>query len=302
MSDSSHYNVTTEDAAIIEKAFMNSSLNALPWHQELPSLHIVQAQFQDAIKEHNLRQTALGSTLTELSERKTASGWLIIDGLPKTIHPHLNIGLCSYLIGEISEVPGAGAYISQVREQADAQSDRPSHANNLAFELHTDRSFLKEGRPEFQLLQSVYNPSGYGGLSEVANIDEAIAALEPNDAQKTIRLLSEENFLFPAPPHSNPQGGDMVQGAILDPMPSNRGQHFIRFRQDGLVSITKEAGNAVVSLVNVLNKVKKQFLLQDGQILVTDNWRALHGRTNILSNPTRPRELNKSYVDISPVA
>lgn len=301
MSDLSYFNVTAADADLIERVFINSRLNSLPWHQELPSLFAVKTLFQDAIRKFGLCETSLGQTLQELSARKPESGWLIIDDLPKSIHPHVLLGLCSYLIGDITEVPGAGPYISQVKEQADAQSDRPSHANNLSFELHTDRSFLKESRPEFQLLQSVYNPAGYGGLSEVANIDEALSVLNPDTAQSTISALSEENFLFPAPPHSNPKGGDMIQGAILEAVSGTLNRHYIRFRQDGLLALTDEAQNAVALLVDALNKVKTQFLLEDGQILITDNWRALHGRTNILSNPLRPRELNKSYVDIAPV-
>jgi hypothetical protein len=300
MSDIPYFYVSNQTATRIERAFHSSPLKDVDWHTALPPVNSVQELFRKAIAEYHLRSTMLGHELNELSTRRSAKGWVVIEGLPRNVHPHFLLGLCSYLIGDISEVPDAGPYISQVKELPDAQLSRPSHANKLSFELHTDRSFLKEGRPEFQLLQSVYNPAGFGGLSEAANIDDAVAVLEPRCAKQVIRLLKAENFLFPAPPHTNPSGGDMIKGAILDNASLFSKKHYVRFRQDGLASLTSEASGAVNALVVALNKVKSQFLLEDGQILITDNWRVLHGRTAIEANPERPRELNKSYVDTDP--
>jgi hypothetical protein len=269
-------------------------LNAIAWQPKLPPLNVVAEQFQTVIERHKLRDTSLGQTLYDFGQREYDSGWFTIGNLPEKIHPNTMLCLCTYLMGSVYEVPGVGTYIMSVKEDSSLQANRPTHANSVAFAPHTERSYLSEGRPEFQFLYSIHNPPGRGGLTEITSISDTLAALDSKQAGETIRILSREDFLFPPAPSQS--SGDMVRGSILEPMPGKPGEYSVRLRQDGLMPVTVEARQAVDALVDALNRVKKQFLLVKGQILAMDNRRAMHGRTEIISDPQHPRELNKIYV------
>jgi L-asparagine oxygenase len=77
-------------------------------------------------------------------------------------------------------------------------------------------------------------------------------------------------------------GNDFIEGDIRGPFPIISGETndpMLIFDQDLMFGITEEANNLIKKIIDIYYKYRNQHNLQTGEIILIDNMRAVHGRS-----------------------
>ncbi|KAK6348732.1 hypothetical protein TWF718_006519 [Orbilia javanica] len=157
------------------------------------------------------------------------------------------------------------------------------------FPWHTDCSF--EANPPRHFALHVLHADRFGGGSlSLVRTSDIVQEL----CEETISRLSMPEFAFAVPDEFDKGTSSTLVGALLD---MSNGEPKLRFRRDILSPLTKQAEAALEELDKVLDecqsssgrslrKVMKAEDLPDGMVIVVDNAKWLHARSQV-SDPDR---------------
>lgn len=195
-------------------------------------------------------------------------------------------------LGTPSAVGNGDGVIHDVRPRAIGEQ-RDLSTTRKPFPLHTDSTAL--ARPhDYVCLACVSAPGDGGGESMVMGLGEIEDGLTPDTRATLARPL------FPFPLNDPDEGQGVRWSSVL-------GEGSIRFRSDvlelgELVSgsdMEDGARRSVEELEAVLGDERRRLVrgLRPGDVLIVDNRRALHGRTEITAEADRHMRRIKVYAD-----
>lgn len=161
------------------------------------------------------------------------------------------------------------------------KSARPAYFTADAFSLHTDMSYV-DHPPKFLLTHCVYPDESGGGITLFS--DCRAAFLQMPETERSI--LSQPIFRFAYPPGC--PLGESNSLPIHDP-----GASMWRFRLDGMI-IPDDAGDVVMEFSRRLNQLTQKIALKRGDLVIMDNHRIAHGRTQFDAAKSR-RHLRRIY-------
>jgi alpha-ketoglutarate-dependent taurine dioxygenase len=282
-------------------SFISGELAATDWprlergsQEEL--LKRARAVIQDRVTAGKLRLAEIAPDLATLVGPRPPWGLAILKGLDDVGLPRAAIFLLGEILGYVMKYPGEGDYLIEVREDPTATAARPGFNNSREFFGHTDLSYT-DCPPPFFFLHSLLNDESQGGLSEFADLTDILAEL----SDEQIAVLKEPLFLFPAPTHFA-KGGGAIRQPVLRTAPPMTPEYSVRFRRDALRTTSRPAIDAVIALVQAVEKVQQEFFLEPHAVAIINNERVLHGRTAFLAGGSSGsiRHINRIYIDFEP--
>jgi gamma-butyrobetaine dioxygenase len=190
----------------------------------------------------------------------------------------------SGLTNQMQELGESVSYFGQplVMDVKPQPNYQPVSSGGTAyFDLHTDLTF-QETPPELFGLLCV-DSDKEGGDSLVADGYEVL-----NKMQDDLNDLRNTDVTFPTPAHI---AGKSVVRRIVSGDPSSP---TIRFRSDLALGAGAEASELIQRFSTVTRATMQVMHLSPGDLLVVDNHRILHGRTEITANPSK-RHLLRMY-------
>jgi len=231
---------------------------------------------------------SLSAQISTLRRDIRPNGLVVINSLPVVHDSQRTVAVVGAILGRLTRFADEGNYIIAIKEQLTQSGDRPSFANSRPFFLHIDRSYAPEP-PEYFGMHAVWNNQGEGGRSTFCDINLATRFLTP----EVLHELQLPNFLFPAPAHC--RGGERVCESIL----TQDGDGWrVRFRRDNLASKTRAGIEAVIALIQAMNRATFEMMLSTNSIVLINNRTFLHGRTAFVASGDAhtPRHLNRAYI------
>lgn len=162
--------------------------------------------------------------------------------------------------------------------------EKPAYFTANDFPLHTDVSYVPTP-PEFMLLHCVHPDPGGGGVTVMADCDQAAALISAPERATLARSVF--NFLYPP----NCPVGESDVHAICE-------SELWRFKHSAM-RIPPFAESAVASFHQALMQVSITLFLERGDLLIADNHRIAHGRTafNPVSDHGPGRHIMRVYAN-----
>lgn len=227
---------------------------------------------QAAVRGNVLGEDGAPADAHSLLETLAATGIALIRNLDPS-SPEVILGVANLIgtldLGIDEELAGPTVMDLRVRESrigADkiTPEEKPAYFTSNFFPLHTDVSYVPTP-PEFMLLHCAHPDPGGGGVTLLADCDEAAALISAQDRA----MLSQQVFKFLYPP--NCPVGESDTHAICAPQ-------LWRFKHAAMC-IPHFAESAVANFHRALEQVSVTFFLERGDLLIVDNYRIAHGRT-----------------------
>jgi alpha-ketoglutarate-dependent taurine dioxygenase len=231
----------------------------------------------------------LARNIQNLNSCNNNTGLLLVKNLPPSNSKSLVL-LIAEILGSTAKIEGEGDYIMDIKEKSNSFEKRPSYENTKAFYLHTDLSYIFNP-PLFIGMHCQANNIEDGGYSIFCDLNVILQSL----SSMTLGELQKPQFLFEAPSHYN--GNSIVKFPILT-RSDNSDSWSIRFRKDNLKSETASGSEAIVELIEAMNKNSFEIMPEKNSIVLLNNKSFLHGRTAYFGgNKINPRHLNRVYVN-----
>lgn len=158
-----------------------------------------------------------------------------------------------------------------------------SYAGTAKLDLHTDVSWVSV--PPRYVVMMCIDPGDGSGVPLVSDGWKGLADL-PRD---TIEQLKAQEVTFAAPSHVDHWG---CTAPIISQYDA---RYQIRFRSDLL---TEDTTNAIDLFREAIKKHAIQLVISPGSVWIVDNYRVLHGRTEI--NMSSKRALKRMYALANP--
>ncbi|MBA6440672.1 TauD/TfdA family dioxygenase [Streptomyces sp. GMR22] len=248
---------------------------------------------QTVLEELTQAVPALADLTRQAGEHLDVHGAVRFTGLPVACDVAL-IGLLAAFGRPTSRGNGAPAerLIYEVAPDDAASGPTNLSKGRAAQKPHTD-SPVQHRPHEFLALACVTGDPAGGGLSTVVRVDDVATALDERDGGATTALLREETFPF----LETPLGLDEppVIAPVLRLTPEGRWR--VRFRHDALVAgfqrhpdVTSAAHREAVDAFTTLATdpaLTATFQLAPGDMVLLDNTRVMHGRTEITGTAER---------------
>jgi len=226
-----------------------------------------------------------------LAERIGEHGWLLVRGVPCWIGNVVLLDLAASF-GRITrhgpnlrDPTREGEAVGIIRSLAKPIADRSGTTmlSTMATDhhLHTDESFYPA--PSRFLLLHCWRPDpAGGGLSLIAAVEEVLARLTPAERENAARFRYRWRG---------------VEAPILSEMP---GQAWPRLRfnvrEADCLENPRAPGDALAQrFAHAADEAALELPMAQGDCLVLDNWRVMHGRTAFA--PDSPRLLKRVGVD-----
>ncbi|MGA6159479.1 TauD/TfdA family dioxygenase [Stenotrophomonas sp. NPDC087984] len=248
---------------------------------------------QTVLEELKQAVPALPDLIRQAGEQLDVHGAVRFTGLPVACDVAL-IGLLAAFGQPTSRGNGAPAerLIYEVAPDDAATGPTNLSKGRAAQNPHTD-SPVQHRPHEFLALACVTGDPAGGGLSTVVRADEVAAALDERDGGATTALLREEKYPF----LDTPLGLD--EPPVIAPVlrRTSQGRWRVRFRRDALVAgfqrhpnVTSAAHRAAVDAFTTMATdpaLTATFQLAPGDMVLLDNTRVMHGRTEITGTAER---------------
>lgn len=212
--------------------------------------------------------------------------------LPKVENPTILTALIACSLGKMIREYEGGELIKKIKAKASLELEtsigRPSSKDTQEFFLHTDLSYTVEP-PPYILMHSISNPPNCGGKNTLCSLDETLKVL----SQAAYTNLHKPEFIFSVPEYAS-----LHDSLVCSILSKKHNFESIRFRRDGLRTLTKNALKAVEELLSVINSCTREVFLEKNSALLIDNRRCLHGRLGILpqSRGFVQRYFNQAYI------
>jgi gamma-butyrobetaine dioxygenase len=201
-----------------------------------------------------------------------------------------------------SSVGNGGGFLCTVAPKAGEQDDISD--TDSEFPPHTDSTFLREPH-HFVALACVERDPDSGGESRVLYIDALRSEIETEHGPGVLQRLAEPAYPFYL---QDPLYGDGVQ--VVPIFTDVEGKHAMRFRYDCVEPLLAEFPQtcpeqnqeALATLESFLGGASphERFTLEKGDILIFDNRRLLHARTNITPGAVRVLQRMKGFAATGP--
>lgn len=140
------------------------------------------------------------------------------------------------------------------------------------FPWHTDAAFLNRSiRPSTLSLYCLINQTNTG--TSLAPVSEILRHL----SQMEIDILMDDQFQ-----HHSPETfsvvNDSTRASVIDKVD---GQYELKLSSHTIEALTPESKNALISLIEAMNKVAITHLWHPGDMVIFNNLRCVHARGNI---------------------
>ena len=185
-------------------------------------------------------------------------------------------------IGEMIsyEAEGYGRLFQDIVPIKKMKNEQTSVGSNTELEIHTEQAFSKL-RPDILTLACIRgDPLAQTYILPVNYILEHIDIKE-RDMLRLPLWKTGVDMSFKL--NSN----DFIDGDIRGPFPIIYGDENdpkLVFDQDLMFGITEEANLLIKKIINIYYKYRIQHNLQTGEIILIDNMRAVHGRSQFFPN------------------
>ena len=166
--------------------------------------------------------------------------------------------------------------------------------SKLSFPWHTDCSF-ESHPPRFFALHVLRADRNGGGTLAAMSILQLIRRLKPS----TYKALCRPDFLIQVPLEFS-KGTDSIIGSLISPA-KEPGQVRLRYRSDIVRPLTKDAGEALSEIDRLLANGPESDsdmwmsltpeVLPDDTIVLMDNGRWMHARTQVLDGERHLRRI-----------
>ncbi|WP_224386945.1 TauD/TfdA family dioxygenase [Pseudonocardia sp. ICBG1293] len=251
-------------------------------------------------------RTELGALArTHLDE---GPGVLVLTGLdPDEAAAATAIARLSALLGEARPQNREGELLRRVRDRSTAVGEgRRGRYSDSRFggDLHTDGAEAALPAPDLFTLYCV-RQSRRGGALVTVHLDDVLRRLA--DRPEVIRTLRES---FHVDRRGDEDAGDppTVRKPVLFEQDGRLSISYLRsyieigHRHDGVPELTADQVGALDALDAVVADPAVQLVgkLEEGELAVFDNLRLLHGRTEFVDEPDRPRLLVRSWIRRAP--
>jgi alpha-ketoglutarate-dependent taurine dioxygenase len=228
-----------------------------------------------------------------LADRIAERGWLLVRGVPCWIG---NVALLDLAASfgrikrhgpNLGDPAREGEAVGIVRSFAKPIADRSGKTmlSTMAADhhLHTDESFY--ATPSRYVLLHCWRPDpAGGGISLIATAEDALARLTPEERRNCARFrYSWRGVVSP----------------ILAAMPDNAPPRLrFNIREADCLEDPRAAGDALAQrFACAAAEAALELPMAEGDCLLLDNWRVLHGRTAFA--PDSPRLLKRVGVDMA---
>ena len=184
-----------------------------------------------------------------------------------------------------------------------AYSEEYFGVNNEEFNPHTDGSYLNgatlvdgklyEVNPPRVLLLQMAQPAEEGGANYVVDVRRVLMDLI-EERPDMVKILMKENCLTVCRDNLISRGFP-----VLRPLEGNKIRLTFRFDNKVYASVQALKAVRILNSDYFLNpKYQVRCPLAKGQILIVDNWRALHAREKFVANdtPTCKRKLRRVWL------
>jgi len=155
-----------------------------------------------------------------------------------------------------------------------------SYAGTGKLDLHTDISWYST--PPMYIAMICIDPGERGGVPLISDGWKALTDLD----QSTVEQLKSREVRFAAPDHVNYSGHTAPIVSQIE------GKYRIRFRPDLLKDTMSDS---IDRFINAVNKRGRNIVVSPGSIWIADNYRMLHGRTEIPSDVSSKRFFKRMY-------
>jgi L-asparagine oxygenase len=186
------------------------------------------------------------------------------------------------LIGELIsyEAEGYGRLFQDIVPVKKMENEQTSIGSNTELEIHTEQAFSKL-RPDIISLACIRgDPLAQTYILPVHHILQNI-----NENERELLRLplwkTGVDLSFKL------NGNDFIEGDIRGPFSIITGEindPKLIFDQDLMFGITEEANNLIKKVIDIYYKYRNQHNLQTGEIILIDNIRAVHGRSQFYPN------------------
>ena len=158
-----------------------------------------------------------------------------------------------------------------------------SFAGTGVFDLHTDLTW-HEKPPRYLGMFCIQPETAGGGIPLLSDGWQAIKDLSAAE----LAYLQTESISFPPPSHINyaPLNGPILTGPAEQPM--------VRFRYDML----DNPAPAVTRFNQAVNAHVFEVRVSPGDVFIFDNYRMLHGRTELAAGMDSDRHYKRIYGDL----
>jgi alpha-ketoglutarate-dependent taurine dioxygenase len=196
-----------------------------------------------------------------------------------TDHPPITTN--ERLIAFVRALLGYDGYDSFVRDVRYDPSSPLNSSATCALPLHTDIVWEKMP-PRYLTLVCLAVDQAGGGVSRVVNAEKVLSALD----SEVVAHLTEESVVHHCPP------SDEKQPSWTAPIISRReGEPLVRISSSRLINPSP----SVLEFLRVADSMAHEVALQPGWMLVVDNWRTMHARTELLAGEGSKRWYKRRY-------
>lgn len=153
--------------------------------------------------------------------------------------------------------------------------NQTSLGSNIELEIHTEQAFSKL-RPDILSLSCVR-----GDINAFTHILPVHTILN-NVTENERKLLETPLWKTGVDLSFKLNGHEFIEGDVRGPIPIINGTQndpILIFDQDLMTGITEEANNLLKKIIDIYYKNKLRHNLKPGEIMLVDNKRAVHGRS-----------------------
>jgi hypothetical protein len=235
------------------------------------------------------------SVLQNFAEYGSPSGFLLVQKIPtdrfavpptpsnnnsKSGEKTILSCIQSILLHAISEMiayeaEGYGRLFQDIVPSQDMEQFQTSLSSGVELELHTEQAFSKL-RPDILSLACLRgDPAAFTYVLPVQNIIE-------NMSEEELVILRKPLWKIGVDLSFKLNGNEFLEGDIRGPFPILQGSTEdprLLFDQDLTIGITEEAEKIKHKIIDLYYRYRIQHNLKPGEILLIDNRRAVHGRS-----------------------
>ncbi len=220
-----------------------------------------------------------------------------VPGSKKTFHSEFWLASIGSLLGEpfsyIQE--NHGNLFHNVRPKKGEEEALSSQSSKALLDLHTETAF-HPFCPDFLLLYCLRSDRGKQAKTIVSSVNSIKGSL----SKEFQSLLRQPLFKTGIDYSFGSANGTKGNGATIPILYGSEEDPLMIFDPDLMLGITEDAKEAIKVLKNLLDSKKEGVFLEAGDLLIVDNYRAVHGRNGFKAYyDGKDRWLQRIYVSRS---
>lgn len=166
-----------------------------------------------------------------------------------------------------------GALFQDVRPHPDKASEQASEGSLVQLEYHTERCFHPY-LPAYVLLYCIRPDAARMAETFFASVRAMRPLLDPDACEVLFQPLFRTGIDY----SFGNTGTVKANGPVMSVLYGSREDPFLRYDLDLMVGLTAAAQQALDAVRQAAGRVQRGVCLQQGDLLIIDNRRAIHGR------------------------